>query len=242
MKRLISAYFLFSVATLLTACIGSNKGNTLDKCTNCSIMDSLKKYNYTIAKKIDYFKLVPYSSNINCTDNESLFAMRKEKLGVTLLEFSCKGIFKKRFMDRYSDLFHIERQMEENKEAGEVNYITIYYATTKIVITILTEDTFSEEQKRFYLKDVFIVDGNFVTKYEESGSVCLNLKQSHMLLTEKQLLSLNENTVKELFFNKNTVRKYQYLNENFAENNTYISRFFLRFDANHYKPSDYFNR
>lgn len=240
MGRLFFKYLFFLLFIVFYSCNNKSKDNFIKECNNCSTIDSLKNANYDITNKINYFELKPYSSNINCKQEGSLFAVKEENTTINILEFSCNDIYKNRLINKYIDRYYIERQVLDNTDGGEMNYITIYYSLENIIITVISEDIFSEEPFKFYLKEVFVIDSNFVTNYTYSFNSDLHLKDENMLLSKKQLMSLDENSVKELFFDNRNVKKYQFVNENFAEKDTYIYQLFLLFN-NSNKPSDVFN-
>lgn len=241
MVHLVFKYSLFFfVIILLHSCKNKSNENTEEEFTSCNVIDSLQNVGYEITKKINYFELQPYSSNINCDNDTNLYAVKRSTDTISILEFSNNNIYENRLLTKYSDNFFIEKQVTENKEVGETDFVTIYYSNKKIIITIITNSNFSDNAIRSYLKDVFIIDTNFVTNYTYIFNSDLHIQDHNILLTENQLIELDNNNAKAMFFNKNNVKKYIYVNKDFAKEDTFIYQYFLLPDIKGSKASDFF--
>lgn len=241
MVHLVFKYSLiFFVIILLNSCKNKSTENTEEEFTSCNAIDSLQNVGYEITKKINYFELLPYSSNINCDNDTNLYAVKRSTDTISILEFSNNNIYENRLLTKYSDNFFIEKQVTENKEVGETDFVTIYYSNKKIIITIITNNNFSDNATRSYLKDVFIIDTNFVTNYTYIFNSDLHIQDHNILLTEKQLIELDDNNAKAMFFNKNNVKKYIYVNKDFAKEDTHIYQYFLLPNIKGAKASDVF--
>lgn len=231
MVHLVFRNILILLCVLFYSCQSNKKDTAMNKndnkIDNCKVIDSLVNENYTITSKIDYFKMTAYSTNLSFKEEDHVFAIKKDNKIVNILECSCYGIYRTRLIKKYSDKYYIENRVIENKESGEIDYITIYYSLENIILTVVTKNTFSNEPVNAYLKDVFVVDNNFVNRYSYIYNSDFHIKNKNLLLSEKELTSLDDNSVKKMFFNRNNVKKYQFVNDNFAEKDTHISPLFL---------------
>lgn len=218
----------------------SKKNNFEKNSDTCKVIDSLQSLEYSITKEINYFEMIPYTKEDTFKDKDLFFAIKKDSASVSILECSCYDTYRKRLIKKYSDNFFIEKQVLNNNEAGEIDHITIYYSLKKIIVTVITQSTFADQQNNAYLKDIFILDNDSVTNYTYIFNSDLNLKDVNVLLSENQLLKLNNYNAKKLFFNESNVKVYKFVNKDFAKEDTHIYQYFLLPDIKGSKASDVF--
>lgn len=218
----------------------SKKDNFEKNSDTCKVIDSLQSLEYSITKKINYFEMIAYTKEDTFKDNDRFFAIKKDTESVSILECFCYDIYKKRLIKKYSDNFFIEKQVLNNKEAGETDHVTIYYSLKKIIITVITQSTFTDKKNNAYLKDIFIVDNDSVINCTYMFNSDLNLNDVNMLLSENQLLKLNNDNAKKLFFNESNVKVYEFVNKDFAKEDTHLYQYFLLPDIKGSKVSDVF--
>lgn len=205
----------------------NNSFNTEKMSTTNSVYDSLKVKGYKFTRKIDYFNFEPINS-YKFLSNNLYFAIVKNENEINIVKVFENKIIENRKIKRFSKNYFIEKQVRNNIDAGEINYLTFYYSKDKIIIFYITENLFedNEDNYNYYLSDVFIIDKNSVFQYQYKLNSNFHLNNENLTLSEIELKNI-ENNIFSYFASKNEVIFSKYKNIDFAKNSTFIWQYFL---------------
>lgn len=192
-----------------------------------NVYDSLKDKGYELTKEIDYFNFEPINSFEFKNDN-LYFGFIKNENEINILKVFENKILENRKIKRYSKKFFIEKQVRENIDAGEINYLTFYYSKEKIIIFYITKNIFEDNENdyNYYLSDVFIIDKDLVYNYHYKLNSDFHLNSENFILSDNELENIDKNVL-TYFASKKEVLFSKYKNVDFAKNMTFIWQYFL---------------
>lgn len=189
------------------------------------IFDSLKTAGFRFTNEINYFNF-DSTKEVIPTKDTYCFGIKRIGDSIEILKIRENRIIQHRLLKPYLENILIEEQEIDNTDGGVINYYTLYYFKSKIIVLSVTKDIFEKGEYSLYLENIIFIDEKSLIKYYYHYTDNLNRKTPYIYLTLNQLMNI-ETEAPSYFFNPKKVGKEEYLNKNFGKGETSFWNLFL---------------